>query len=60
MVLDAIKQEISKNEYDCIVMAQASLVHLQDQIEEMSNLKVLTNIIQMIQQIKQEITYANK
>lgn len=60
LVLDAIKQEISKNEYDCIVMAQASLAHLQDQIEEISKLKVLTNIIQMIQQIKQEIAHANK
>ena len=55
-----LSKKYLRYEYDCIVMTQDSLVHLQEQVEEISKLKVLTNIIQMIQQIKQEITYAIK
>ena len=57
-VINALKEQLSKNSYDVIVLAQASLAHLREPIIKSTNHKeVLTNVSMMIEQLKKEILY---
>lgn len=55
-VINAVKYWISKNNYDVIVLAQASLAHLREPITT-SHKNVLSNVSMMIEQLKKEILY---